>query len=96
MFVRSGGLTASMSRHLIRRWARNTAACPAELPPPTTITSSRPQVCASTNIAPYPHQNLAELGVVLHERQHRLAIEHDDQAPLADTRAEQRGAPRSC
>ena len=41
-----------------------------------------------------PHQDLAELGVVLHERQHRLAIEHDDLARLADPRAEQRAAPR--
>ncbi len=32
--------------------ARNTAAWPAELPPPTTMTSSSPHSCASTNVAP--------------------------------------------
>ena len=32
--------------------ARNTAAWPAELPPPTTITSSPSHSCASTNVAP--------------------------------------------
>jgi len=32
--------------------ARKTAACPAELPPPTTMTSSPSQTCASTNVAP--------------------------------------------
>src|SRR6185369_3811177 len=32
--------------------ARNTAACPAELPPPTTTTSSPRQSCASIAVAP--------------------------------------------
>jgi hypothetical protein len=32
--------------------ARKTAAWPAELPPPTTITSSPPHSCASTKVAP--------------------------------------------
>ena len=32
--------------------ARNTAAWPAELPPPTTMTSSPPHSCASMNVAP--------------------------------------------
>ena len=32
-------------------WARKTAACPAELPPPTTIASSAPHSCASMKVA---------------------------------------------
>ena len=31
--------------------ARNTAACPAELPPPTTATSDPRQSCASAGVA---------------------------------------------
>src|ERR1043165_7001046 len=33
--------------------ARNTAAWPAEFPPPTTITSLPPHNCASTKVAPW-------------------------------------------
>ncbi len=56
----SGTATSSAprSRDLTRTWTldavweRNTAACPAELPPPTTITSSLTHNCASMKVAP--------------------------------------------
>ena len=41
-----------------------------------------------------PHEDLAELGVGLHERQQALAIQLDHFARLADARADERAAAR--
>jgi hypothetical protein len=43
-------LTSMCTRFVVS--AKNTAAWPAEFPPPTTITSSPLHTCASTNVAP--------------------------------------------